>query len=410
MTPQCELSRESLFEMVWSQPMTKLAAQFKISDVALTKICRRHEIPVPGRGFWARVAAGYPLKRPELRLPSRQELEEIRIFGSSYARVKPEIREAERDAKAMESAADRKIIVGKRLDDLHPVAQATLQRLRKAEANDHGVVASFGPDLFSVAVSPSQVDRSIRILNAIARASTERGFSVERGKNSACLLVNGEQLEFFLSEKINREPHKETPAEAARAEREKKRWPRDLEYRPWWMPQWDYSPSGLLVLELEEQYHSGLRRIFRDGKRQQLENLLNDFLAAVVAYAAAEKARTEEHERKRREWNEQEQHRIEQQVQVERNKKRWKFLSERIQSLERAEKIDRFLQYIENTSLERNPIGESVRRLIDWAKSYSSVLKSVCEPSELNRVLEDEELFRPPTLVTDKWFEIVSSD
>ena len=128
--------------------------------------------------------------------------------------------------------------------------------------------------------------------------------------------MNGEQLEFLLNEKINREPHKVTPAETTRAEREKRRWPSDLEYRPWWMPQWDYSPSGMLVLELEEQYDSGLRRGFRDGKRQHLENLLNDFLAAAVAYAAAEKARREEHERQRREWNEQEQRRIEKQEQV----------------------------------------------------------------------------------------------
>jgi hypothetical protein len=410
MTPQCEISRKSLFEMVWSQPMTKLAAQFKISDVALTKICRRHEIPVPGRGFWARVAAGQRLERPELRLPSRPELEDIRIFGSSHSRVKPEIREAEREAKAMESAADRKILVSQRLVDLHPIAQATLQRLRKEKANDHGVVASFGPDLFSVAVSPSQVDRSIRILNAVARASAERGFSVERGKNSACLLVNGEQLEFLLNEKINREPHKETPAEKARAEREKKRWPSDLAYRPWWMPQWDYSPSGLLVLELEEHHHSGLRRIFRDGKRQQLEDLLNDFLAAAVAYAAAEKAWREEHERQRREWVEQEQRRIEKREQVERNRKRWKFVSERIRSLERADKIDRFVQYIESACSAKNSVGENVRRFVDWAKVYSSVLKSVCDPSELDRVLEEDELFKPPTIVTDKWFEIVSSD
>ena len=304
--------------------MTKLAAQFKISDVTLTKICRRHEIPLPGRGFWARVAAEQRLKRPELGLPSRPELEVIRIYPSSHAHLKPEIREAEQEAKAMESSADRKILVSQRLVDLHPIAQATLQGLRKAKANDHGVVASFGPELFFVAVSPSQVDRSIRILNAVARASAERSFSVERGKNSACLLVNGERLEFLLREKINREPHKETPAETARAEREKKRWPSDLAYPPWWMPQWDYFPSGMLVLELKEHYHSGLRRIFRDGKRQQLENLLNDFLAAAVAYAAAERARTEEHERQRREWNEQEQRRIEKQEQVGRNRKRWK--------------------------------------------------------------------------------------
>jgi hypothetical protein len=335
-----------------------------------------------GRGFWARVAAGYPLKRPELRLPSRPEIEEIRIFGSSYARVKPEIREAERDAKAMESAADRKIIVSQRLVDLHPVAQATLQRLRKAKANDHGVVASFGPDLFRVAVSPVQVDRSIRILNAMAGAAAERGMSVERGKDSACLLVNGERIEFLLGEKIDREPHKVTPAETTRAEREKRRWPSDLEYRPSWMPQWDYSPSGILLLELDQPYHSGLRRGFRDGKRQHLENLLNDFLAAAVAYAASEKARREEHERQRQEWNEQEQRRIGKQAQVERNRKRWKFVSERILSLERADKIDRFVQYIESACSATNSVGQNVRRCIDWAKAYSNVLKSVCDLSE----------------------------
>ena len=48
-TATLKFSRRSLFEMVWSQPMTKLGKRsFKISDVALTKICRRHEIPVPG--------------------------------------------------------------------------------------------------------------------------------------------------------------------------------------------------------------------------------------------------------------------------------------------------------------------------------------------------------------------------
>jgi hypothetical protein len=268
------------------------------------------------------------------------------------------------------------------LVDLHPVVQATLQKLRKAKANDHGVVASFGPDLFSVAASPSRIDRSIRILNAMARAAAERGMSVERGKDSACLLVNGERIEFLFSEKIDREPHKVTSAETTRAEREKRRWPRIFEYRPWWMPQRDYSPSGILVLELGEKYHSGLRRGFRDGKRQHLENLLNDFLAAAVAYAAAEKARREEHERQRQEWNEQEQRRIEKQEQVERNRKRWKFVSERILSLERADRVDRFVRYIEGACSATNSVGDNVKRFIDWAEAYSSVLKSVCDPSE----------------------------
>ena len=42
-----ELSRTELYEKVWSIPMQKLAKQYGISDVGLTKLCRRHAIPLP---------------------------------------------------------------------------------------------------------------------------------------------------------------------------------------------------------------------------------------------------------------------------------------------------------------------------------------------------------------------------
>ena len=42
---QIVLSREELYERVWSTPMRRLAGEFGLSDVSLAKICRRHEIP-----------------------------------------------------------------------------------------------------------------------------------------------------------------------------------------------------------------------------------------------------------------------------------------------------------------------------------------------------------------------------
>src|SRR5690349_19734784 len=64
------LSREDLYELVWSKPMRDLAADFGISDVGLAKRCRRLGIPVPGRGYWARVDAGQQPHRP--KLPKRE--------------------------------------------------------------------------------------------------------------------------------------------------------------------------------------------------------------------------------------------------------------------------------------------------------------------------------------------------
>jgi hypothetical protein len=64
------VSREDLYELAWSKPMRELAEDFGISDVALAKRCRRLAIPVPGRGYWARVDAGQQPYRPQL--PNRE--------------------------------------------------------------------------------------------------------------------------------------------------------------------------------------------------------------------------------------------------------------------------------------------------------------------------------------------------
>ena len=51
-------TREAFHALVWSQPMTQLGREFGLSDVALHEICRKHAIPVPPRGWWARKTAG----------------------------------------------------------------------------------------------------------------------------------------------------------------------------------------------------------------------------------------------------------------------------------------------------------------------------------------------------------------
>jgi hypothetical protein len=52
------LSREVLYTLVWTRPISRLARDFGISDRGLSKICDRLEVPVPPRGYWARKEAG----------------------------------------------------------------------------------------------------------------------------------------------------------------------------------------------------------------------------------------------------------------------------------------------------------------------------------------------------------------
>jgi len=51
-------NREELYSEVWSQPVHKLAKQYKLSDVGLAKVCRKLFIPLPGLGYWNKKSAG----------------------------------------------------------------------------------------------------------------------------------------------------------------------------------------------------------------------------------------------------------------------------------------------------------------------------------------------------------------
>ena len=60
------LSREQLYNLVWSEPFLTLSKKYDISDVGLRKMCVRMDIPVPKTGYWQRVHAGRKVKIPSL--------------------------------------------------------------------------------------------------------------------------------------------------------------------------------------------------------------------------------------------------------------------------------------------------------------------------------------------------------
>ena len=59
-------SRQELYDLVWSQPIAKLAETYGVTDVGLAKACRRAGIPVPHRGYWAKLSAGQKVEKPGL--------------------------------------------------------------------------------------------------------------------------------------------------------------------------------------------------------------------------------------------------------------------------------------------------------------------------------------------------------
>jgi hypothetical protein len=84
------VTRAELYAKVWSEPMVKIAKEFGISDRGLAKTCNRLEVPVPPRGYWAKLQAGKRVSKLPLPAAKPMTTTETVIHRTPPSRVAPE--------------------------------------------------------------------------------------------------------------------------------------------------------------------------------------------------------------------------------------------------------------------------------------------------------------------------------
>ncbi len=73
---EIEFERSRLYAEVWSLPLTQLAMKYKLSDNGLRKICKALNIPLPERGYWAKVSQNIDpsTRKEEVRFGGRDPI------------------------------------------------------------------------------------------------------------------------------------------------------------------------------------------------------------------------------------------------------------------------------------------------------------------------------------------------
>ncbi|MEC5293569.1 hypothetical protein VSX64_23410 [Aurantimonas sp. C2-6-R+9] len=206
-------TREEFYELVWSKPLTHLAKDFAISDVALHKICRKHDIPNPPLGWWAKKAAGKKVKQTPLPKAKAGSAPGITIANADLSR----------EAAALAGVREQSRILASEGDDSqtappHPVIERTLTALRKAKPSNIGIVAADRPGLIKCEVASSSIDRLAIALPRIVRATSLQGFELVAGEGLAKFKSETETVGFSITETIRREKHVLTDAERAKEE------------------------------------------------------------------------------------------------------------------------------------------------------------------------------------------------
>lgn len=128
-----EKSRTELFELVWAKPMTHLAKELGLSDVGLRKICVKFGIPLPARGYWARLQVGRQDPRPVL--PFENNNPQIRLPDEGTAANREQMSLMRKLAKQAEEAIEPVLREPQEFKDLRCIKtyQAILERIKYLE-------------------------------------------------------------------------------------------------------------------------------------------------------------------------------------------------------------------------------------------------------------------------------------
>jgi hypothetical protein len=364
------ISRTELYQLIWTEPMTKVAPRFGLSDVGLAKVCKRYNIPRPPVGYWAQKQFGKQPTQTALP-PEAENLQSIEFLAEEREKPSfkgPKIKERVSDEQlkrliAHEEQPDNHIVVPGEVTKYHTIVRQTKVAFNDAYV-DRGLSfpswTSEGARL-RIQVAQESVPRALRLMDTLIKTFEERGHKVvvtpTEQRKDVLFVILGEKFRFRLREKTRM-------VRLSEAERKK-----DYSYG-----RVKYEPTGLLELQLHSDQSSSMHATWKDGTQAKLEDQLNDVLIEITVAVEKERewrVQQEEYARQRREaeaqrWRQEEERRKEQQKVQE--------LNQMSENWERAGRIRAFMAEV-RLRVERNkgPIeeGSELARWIKWALDHA---------------------------------------
>lgn len=343
-----EVSRKDLYDRVWTKPLVKLAKEFGLSDVGLAKACRRHGIPTPPAGHWAKLTHGKD--SPRLPLPEWSGSEVVTFDDERPRHQQVALSASEYPSLHVSFAAS--------VNDLAPFARATFAHLSKAKPTGSGFLVCGGPALFNCSVSVGQRERVALVLDAIERALPVVGGKVVRGTDNSALALdfNGQRVTFSLKEQYTRTsfiPEKERKS-------------------PFPIAEFEYHFTGELKVAIDG-YFDG-RKSWSDGTRARLEEKLQQVVLGLASAAAAMRKRAEEQQAQRLRWEEEARIRREHEEQERKRAAFRENFSAEAASWQRHREASAYLAHMEQSLNDGEPLPGASARWLDLARETAAGL------------------------------------
>lgn len=344
------LTRQQLFDLVWSKAVVRVAAEFGVSGTAVRKACKHLRVPTPENGHWSKLRHGRKVVVP--KLPASAEGEPVATSFSAWA------------SKLNESSPVKPASPSEPLPvprPVHPAVKKTTLAFRGGGVDSQTGVLQTKADMphLPLFVTRGTLDRSFEILNELLWKLEKIGFRVETGEKpkDAFRVVHGETnaaVGWSLREVIERREREREADEVG---------------NDWIWDRWRYSATGRLRIALSEFEPQGARKSWADGNIQKLDEELDSVVEGFLVCARAIHARKIEWEERQKQWAIEARVREEQERRKRAEDQRREALRGAAARWHAAESLSQFVAACESAlrNVGQDELPEGAKTWLDWA-------------------------------------------
>jgi len=364
-----KLTREELYDLVWSKPFTTLVKEYSYSDNGLRKICKKHNIPTPKFGHWAKMK--HSKNPPKISLPKADNV--IIELALRTGDENEPIHSNSEVAKIKNELLQSKIsfTVPDRLSSPHPLVKKANEILKEHTTGGYGrgrdIIYSKGECLGTEATRPN-IPRALRIWDTLIKLLLKRGHEISKNKNSR-FLIYGEEFTIRVREILKREKVKDS------------RWER-----------FESVGSGILSIKIDSIYPE---KEWRDQKSKTLEDQLLNILAKIEQLAHKEKKERIERQAYWKKMEEEEAKEKEKQEKITAELNGFKNLFDTASRWHKSQYLRNYIAEFEKYAIKTNTLDNQKQRWISWAKEKADWYDPFIEKEvELLKEIDRETLER----------------
>lgn len=341
-----KISRQELYNLVWSKPMTALAKEYNISDNGLRKICKKLNIPLPELGHWQKIQYGKKVKI--IPLPKDFKGEETVILNERKEETGNDYNAFSEYHKLLKKVTADTSLSFNVLDRLSNPDKLIIEAKNNFDIQKHEKYAiyrgimSTSSGILSISVAPKNINRALRIMDKIIKLLKLRGHSVIVNGNTTYAVVKGEEIKIRFREKLKKVIIKEAKYSWNNVE---------------------YIASDILSFKIDEYPE----KEFNDTNNQILEEQLPKILTKLELVSEKLKKDREERENWQREYRKIK----EAEEEIKRRKtteiENFKKLLDNSERWKKAVDMRNYIKQIENNAITKKELTEELSNWIKWA-------------------------------------------